>query len=109
MLTRDNSGSWVEQALHNNSDRHSIRASSSSASRKCPSLCPLLEALVDDAGAHTKPILVDGLPLAAGPKSTYQMPLITALLHALGLPPRFVLLVFLFLGKHFLSFLQRGQ
>src|SRR5215204_3339586 len=34
------------------------------------------------------------------------MPLITDLSQALGLPPRFVL--FLLLGRHFLSFLQRG-
>src|SRR5215207_3384014 len=46
----------------------SVRPSSSSASRRCPSLSPPLEALVDDARAHPEPILMNGLPLATGPK-----------------------------------------
>ena len=31
-------------------------------------LCPPLEAVVNHAGAHTEPILVNGLPLASAPK-----------------------------------------
>lgn len=40
-------------------------------------------------------------------QSTYQMALTTALSDALGLPPRLV--IFVCLGRHFLSFLHRGR
>jgi hypothetical protein len=67
---------------------------------------PSLETLVDDARAHSEPIPMNSLPLAAAPKHIPIWALITARSEALGLPPRLVL--FLFLGRHFLSFLHRG-
>jgi len=65
-----------------------------------------LEPLVDDARANSEPIPMNGLPLRARPKHVPVWPLITTRSEALGLPPR--LAFFLFLGKHFLSFLHRG-
>src|SRR3954467_14969135 len=49
---------------------------------------PSLETLVDNARGHPEPIPMNRLPLAAGPKSTYQIPLMAARSDALGLPPR---------------------
>src|SRR5215218_9910918 len=79
-----------------------------SASRRGPSSSTSLETLVDDAleetPNHSRWMAFHWQPL----QSTYHIALATALSDTLGLPPR-LLVLFLFLGRCFLSFLHRGQ
>src|SRR5215218_10328340 len=71
-------------------------------------LPPPLETLVDDAleetPNHSRWMAFHWQPL----QSTYHIALATALSDTLGLPPR-LLVLFLFLGRCFLSFLHRGR